>query len=93
MGKLTAAIVVKSDNTISLANSIEKQLQKLNQANNVDQIGRLTSVDTVKDAINQILYIDTNGQITRYKTGAFKTGSPGIADVAAPKKEPIQFWN
>jgi hypothetical protein len=31
--------------------------------------------------------------ILRLKTGDFKTGSTGIIDVAAPKKEPIQFWN
>jgi hypothetical protein len=31
--------------------------------------------------------------ILKLKTGDFKTGSTGIIDVAAPKKEPIQFWN
>ena len=33
------------------------------------------------------------GEILRLKTGDFKRGSVGIRDVAAPKKEPIQFWN
>ena len=37
--------------------------------------------------------VDSAGLLVRLKTGDFKSGSNGIADVAAPKKEPVQFWN
>ena len=40
-----------------------------------------------------LIFLDSSGQIVRFKTGNFKKGSLGIVDVAAPKKEPIQFWN
>jgi hypothetical protein len=46
-----------------------------------------------KDFTNQVFYVDPGGRILRFKTGDFKRGSSGIVDVAAPKKEPIQFWN
>jgi len=46
-----------------------------------------------KDYKNQVFDVDKGGRIIRFKTGNFKTGSTGITDVAAPKKEPIQFWN
>ena len=37
--------------------------------------------------------VDKLGLLVRLKTGDFKSGSNGIVDVAAPKKEPVQFWN
>jgi hypothetical protein len=45
------------------------------------------------DRIHEIQLGASNGVIRILKTGDYKPGSTGIIDVAAPKKEPIQFWN
>ena len=46
-----------------------------------------------KNQISEIQLGVNKGIITTFKTGDYKPGSTGIVDVAAPKKEPIQFWN
>ena len=53
----------------------------------------LTSFRLDKNKIEVIQIGVSNGIITTFKTGDFKKGGNGIIDVAAPKKEPIQFWN
>ena len=45
------------------------------------------------DRVHEIQLGASNGVIRILKTGDYKKGSNGIIDVAAPKKEPIQFWN
>lgn len=37
--------------------------------------------------------LETIGNVVKLIAGDYKKGSAGISDVAAPKKEPIQFWN
>jgi hypothetical protein len=53
----------------------------------------LTSFRLDKNKIEVIQIGVSNGIITTFKTGDFKKGGNGIIDVAAPRKEPIQFWN
>jgi len=56
----------------------------------------ITFVDRFKleaDRIHEIQLGASKGVIRVLKTGDFKKGSTGIVDVAAPRKEPIQFWN
>jgi len=74
-------------------NTLELQLFKLAQPNTRDLVIEFLDPVKFKDFKNQVFYVDTGGQIIRFKTGDFKRGSRGIVDVAAPKKEPIQFWN
>jgi hypothetical protein len=73
--------------------NLELQLFKLVPPNKQDLVIEFLDPVKFKDFKNQVFYVDTGGQIIRFKTGDFKRGSRGIVDVAAPKKEPIQFWN
>ena len=73
--------------------NLELQLFKLVQPSKRDLTIEFLQPLKFKDFKNQVFYVDPGGRIIRFKTGNFKTGSTGIVDVAAPKKEPIQFWN
>ncbi len=73
--------------------NLELQLFKLAPPNRQTLIFEFLDPVKFKDFKNQVFTVDLGGQIVRFKTGDFKAGSRGIVDVAAPKKEPIQFWN
>jgi hypothetical protein len=78
---------------VDTVRTLELELFKLAQPNTRDLVIEFLEPVKFKDFKNQVFYVDAGGQILRFKTGDFKKGSRGIADVAAPKKEPIQFWN
>jgi len=73
--------------------NLELELFKLAQPSKRDLTIEFLELLKTKDYKNQVFDVDKGGRIIRFKTGNFKTGSTGITDVAAPKKEPIQFWN
>ncbi len=73
--------------------TLELELFKLAQPNKRDLVVEFLDPVKFKDFKNQVFTVAPSGQIIRFKTGDFKPGSRGIVDVAAPKKEPIQFWN
>ena len=54
-------------------------------------------LSSLQKQINKVFAVNvsliTDGRIVKFQTGAGKNGQNGIVDVAAPKKEPIQFWN
>lgn len=73
---------------------LRKQLFDLRSP--IDLRRSIALVDRFKleaDRIHEIQLGASNGVIRILKTGDYKPGSTGIIDVAAPKKEPIQFWN
>lgn len=73
--------------------NLELQLFKLVPPNKRSLAIEFLNPVKFKDFKHQVFYVDPGGRILRFKTGDFKQGSRGIVDVAAPKKEPIQFWN
>jgi hypothetical protein len=73
---------------------LRKQLEELRLPSDSQRL--ITFVDRFKleaDRIHEIQLGASNGIIRILKTGDYKAGSNGIVDVAAPRKEPIQFWN
>ncbi len=78
---------------VDTARTLELELFKLAQPNKRDLVIEFLNPVKFKDFKNQVFTVAPSGQIIRFKTGDFKPGSRGIVDVAAPKKEPIQFWN
>jgi hypothetical protein len=53
----------------------------------------LRKTTPVVDVTGDSLVVNKQGLIEKLKTGSFKSGSVGIHDPSAKKKEPIQFWN
>jgi hypothetical protein len=72
--------------------NLEKQLMVLRTISNPIEITFLNPLK-LKDYKNQVFFVANNGLILKLKTGNSAKGERGIFDPAAPKKEPIQFWN